>query len=323
MFFNGVTMKKLTESKQVGVIYHVCSAKSLLYNLKNNKITIGQKPNKRYRNGSLYNSLSFTRDKRYVVDTIDRSEGIAFQLVLNGNKLSELYPVEPYVDREHGFSGSESEEAVFRNSIDDLRLYLIGINILIIDVDCLTENLKHSGFSDIIINAIRVTNSTKLPCQIKTLDSVSNYDYIPKTSDKFLKWCYSVSDFNSSLIQSEIYNLPSNFVIKKNGQEFTIYCSLSLRIAKNHIIRLLNTISDAFCTDTKVIITSGGYQTTGRRYTLDKFLNFLNKDGFQLTSMKVKTDFDCLTYAAPSLSLTLKDEEEYEYTLTIHTLPVY
>ena len=105
------------ESKQVGTIYHVCNLDSLNHILKTNTI---ESSGKWYNH--LYHSdefVSFTRDQ-YMIPNDGlhylTSQNILFQIVVDGNKLSENYKIGPYNDMP--FNGydfpvdREKEEAV-------------------------------------------------------------------------------------------------------------------------------------------------------------------------------------------------------------------
>lgn len=93
-----VTLKKyVTEAKQVGTIYHVCSLSDLEYLIPKDTLS---------SSGSYYNKLlktdkaiSFTRDKNFFVDVPNIANApIHVQLVVDGDKLSENYKVTPYND---------------------------------------------------------------------------------------------------------------------------------------------------------------------------------------------------------------------------------
>ena len=87
------------EAKQVGTIYHVCNLDSLNHILKTNTIE---------SSGKWYNHLyygdefvSFTRDQYFIPNDglyYLTKQNIIFQIVVDGNKLSENYKVGPYND---------------------------------------------------------------------------------------------------------------------------------------------------------------------------------------------------------------------------------
>lgn len=85
----------INEAKQVGLLYHVCSIKSMAFNASKDSIFGG----KWYGNSLSTDSvISFTRDKNYIVCTHADNEDPVIQLVLDGNKISELKKIVPYND---------------------------------------------------------------------------------------------------------------------------------------------------------------------------------------------------------------------------------
>ena len=87
------------ESKQVGTIYHVCNLDSLKHIRKTNTIESSGKWYNALHHGSEW--ISFTRDQYFIpTDGLYylTSQNILFQIVVDGNKLSENYKVGPYND---------------------------------------------------------------------------------------------------------------------------------------------------------------------------------------------------------------------------------
>ena len=114
-----IRLEKLlrNESKQVGTIYHVCNLDSLNHILKTNTIESSGKWYNHLYHGDEF--VSFTRDQ-YMIPNDGlhylTSQNILFQIVVDGNKLSENYKIGPYNDMP--FNGydfpvdREKEEAV-------------------------------------------------------------------------------------------------------------------------------------------------------------------------------------------------------------------
>ena len=105
------------ESKQVGTIYHVCNLDSLNHILKTNTIESSGKWYNHLYHGDEF--VSFTRDQYMMPNdglSYLTSQNILFQIVVDGNKLSENYKIGPYNDMP--FNGydfpvdREKEEAV-------------------------------------------------------------------------------------------------------------------------------------------------------------------------------------------------------------------
>ena len=117
------------EAKQVGTIYHVCNLDSLKHILKTNTIESSGKWYNHLYHGDEF--VSFTRDQYMIPNdglSYLTSQNILFQIVVNGNKLSENYKIGPYNDMP--FQGydfpvdREKEEAVkgpIKNASKDIR----------------------------------------------------------------------------------------------------------------------------------------------------------------------------------------------------------
>ena len=114
--------KLLYEGKQVGTLYHFTHLYWIFDILEQNKI-------KRGRNGW----VSLTRSKYF------RGVGLipTIGLILDGDKLSHNYSIEPFSDKgcEKGCPGFEAEERVHKD-IDNLNKYLKGfiINNKVLDI---------------------------------------------------------------------------------------------------------------------------------------------------------------------------------------------
>ena len=114
-----IRLEKLlrNEAKQVGTIYHVCNLDSLKHILKTNTIESSGKWYNHLYHGDEF--VSFTRDQYMIPNdglSYLTSQNILFQIVVDGNKLSENYKIGPYNDMP--FQGydfpvdREKEEAV-------------------------------------------------------------------------------------------------------------------------------------------------------------------------------------------------------------------
>ena len=105
------------EAKQVGTIYHVCNLDSFNHILKTNTIESSGKWYNHLYHGDEF--VSFTRNQYFIPnDGLSNitEQNILFQIVVDGNKLSENYRVGPYNDLPcQGYdiiANREMEEAV-------------------------------------------------------------------------------------------------------------------------------------------------------------------------------------------------------------------
>lgn len=95
------------EARQVGTLYHVCNLSSLNHILRTNTIESSGKWNNDLYNGSEW--VSFTRSQYFIpTDGLFHltSQNILFQIVVDGNRLSENYKIGPYNDWH--FQGDDS-----------------------------------------------------------------------------------------------------------------------------------------------------------------------------------------------------------------------
>lgn len=116
----------MNESKQVGIIYHFTDPLNALKILQSNKLLAGNSSGDSYTNG-----ISFTRNKN-----LNRGGCTAVHIVINGDKLSNRYHIEPLnvwshmepLDG-HGPYDREDEERVTKLEIKDILKYIIRIDI--------------------------------------------------------------------------------------------------------------------------------------------------------------------------------------------------
>lgn len=115
---------QLIEAKQVGILYHYTSIPALLNILKQNSLRISS-------SGRPY--ISFTRDKNFHKSArFGLSGNTDCVIIVDGNKLSNSYKIEPYQYHFRDYDGisssskDESEETVNR-SILNLKKYIIDV----------------------------------------------------------------------------------------------------------------------------------------------------------------------------------------------------
>ena len=133
------------EFKQVGIIYHYTRYDSLLSILKDNALLI-----------SNHNYISFTRNSKSI------KERLKVQIVIDGDKLSNAYKIEPF----NYFKSSnreEREERVLTRKISNLANYILEINIGF-DEDTFFYQM---GKQEIFNNYIEQVNKLKKRLKLK------------------------------------------------------------------------------------------------------------------------------------------------------------
>ena len=110
----------LLESKQVGIIYHVCTLDAYLkYILPKDTLSASGKYINHLYGGNDW--VSFTRDVLFVTNTKHIADSpILIQLVIDGDKLSERYKVRPYNDLAFGPQAADvGDDGLGNTDFDD------------------------------------------------------------------------------------------------------------------------------------------------------------------------------------------------------------
>lgn len=105
-----------SEAKQAGILYHITSIKNLLAIIKTNQLQ-----------GAIF-GISTTRDKNGYKH-IKGLAGSGCQLVLDGNKISNNYKIQPYQDTTDKYE-DEYEERIKTRLIKNINKYIIMIQLL-------------------------------------------------------------------------------------------------------------------------------------------------------------------------------------------------
>ena len=193
----GTLYQQLYEAKQVGTLYHVCTPDAYLkYIYPNDQLSASGKYINYLYNGSDY--VSFTRDKYFVVDTDTiNNSSILFQLVVDGNKLSDNYKVRPYNDfafTDYSTTTNpkllEKEEVVkgpiknISNYIKEIHFDLFAINDRVIDnLKTLADNPAIKSSNIVYYNFIMKNKSVKLKRLIKE-SGIKNGDQIQLVAER-------------------------------------------------------------------------------------------------------------------------------------------
>ena len=123
----------LKEGKQVGILYHYTSYEACIKILQSNKIKSTETENSTI-DKSQY-SISFTRDKNFHKSFRSTGNLPSCRLVIDGDKLSNKYKINPYVQSgfEKGTSYFEAEENIISDNYFSIPLkdYLISRDMVI------------------------------------------------------------------------------------------------------------------------------------------------------------------------------------------------
>lgn len=125
-----VKLRRFYEAKQVGDIYHFCTLQvAVKYIISNDTLS----PSGKWTNSLIGSSnvLSFTRDKRLIVDLLS-NEKILVRFEVDGNKLSENHKIFPYNDIDTSLYGGDLEkEEVVVGKITNFSKYIKSISIIL------------------------------------------------------------------------------------------------------------------------------------------------------------------------------------------------
>lgn len=114
-----VRKQMISEAKQVGSLYHVCSLDALANYIAPTDTLKGSGKYKNWMLGGRNDVVSFTRNKRFVVKTEGIKESIVlFNFKCDGDKLSEKYKVIPYNDFAYDVDTGEKD---LKNALYDYK----------------------------------------------------------------------------------------------------------------------------------------------------------------------------------------------------------
>lgn len=122
-------LRRLYEAKQVGDIYHFCTLLvAVNYIIPNDTLS----PSGRWTNYLIGSSnvLSFTRDKRFIVDTLS-NETILVRFKVDGNLLSENHKIFPYNDVDSPYGDDLEKEEVVVGKITNFSRYVKSISVIL------------------------------------------------------------------------------------------------------------------------------------------------------------------------------------------------
>ena len=132
---------KIESAKQIGTLYHLTNLTGLNGILRSNSI----------KSSNLYDGVSFTRDKM-LNSYKSRNRNLFFKLLIDGNKLSENFKINPnqYI-QENGRILFESEEFIKIKELKDLNKYLLGIAFVYDNWKPFEQKFKDSDLDEIIV----------------------------------------------------------------------------------------------------------------------------------------------------------------------------
>ncbi len=301
-------LKLIKESKQVGLLYHICSPDSVIYNLKNNSITpstFGV-----VRNGVKY--VSLTRNSHYVVDTINKAYPMFFQFVIDGDKLSENKKIYAYADKGYTNKKSENEEIVY-GGINDLKKYLVKINIIIdrfmfgsfvgkrkIQLDLIDALIAIQNFN-VNVNIDVVEN-------IKTLKKSNTM--IPTELSKLILFIDKIIDYDNDSVYKYVLKVCSkNFpnMVDSDGEDIVVFSKTGISI--NHvgdkIYRVIDIIHEYL--NSSFVFTEQKEGGMLSKLSNHKLYSLLDDASYLFKKLKVNIELDAVYGTSPVIELIIQD----------------
>ena len=188
----------IKEGKQVGDLYHVCTLNAFVDHIIEDKdYNNGEGSEDNLHSSGKYTNdllntkdiVSFTRDSSFVVPTdTTKNAPLLFQIVVDGNKLSEHYKIYPYQDlkwTKNDPKRSEKEEVVI-GPITNFKSYIKEVHFDIKDYDAFTySNFINKRFIEYINKVITYLGS--IECTRANLPYKIGDDGYKKTSSWVFK----------------------------------------------------------------------------------------------------------------------------------------
>lgn len=320
---------KLLESKQVGRLYHVCTPYSLLYNLKHNAIKPGESPNRKKSSRGELSSISFTRSKTYYSPTVTNEIDVFYQIVLNGDLISEKYPIQPYVDLEDDWKGEQFEEVIFFEKgefLTDLDKYIIEINLIVLAP---VFNMLEPKALEIIkqkripFNIIEKGDAS-LPATVNNLDTLIKYVYF---ADKKYLFSYKAKNVIHGLLHFIGYTEDDRRTgvlktyINDNREKPNI--NVNNKEIKQIIKEIINYTSE-FLYDNNVkyvVTTNKSNSSLEKRAAEKKIMTVLDNKTYLVEMIEFDYAVDIVSFSEPKLTIYLRSKKGSLITVNLYMQP--
>ena len=320
---------KLLESKQVGRLYHVCTPESLLYNLKHNVIKPGESPNYKKSSHGWLKSISFTRSKTYYSPTVRLYIDVFYQIVLNGDLISESYPIQPYVDLENDWHGEQFEEVIFFKEgefLADLDKYIIEINLIVLAP---TFNMLEPKALELIkqkripFNIIEKDDAL-LPATVNNLDTLIKYVYF---ADKEYLFSYTAKKVIQGLLHFIGYTEDDKRTgvlktyINDNREKPNI--NVNNKDIKQIIKEIINYTSE-FLYDNNVkyvVTTNKSNSSLEKRAAEKKIMTVLDNKTYLVEMVEFDYNVDIVSFSEPKLTIYLRSKRGSLITVNLYMQP--
>ena len=318
-------MINVNESKQVGVLYHVCDADSMLYNLKHNSITPGSSSNTRKVSGrrdghKIEYAVSFTRNKEYFVDTVESP--VFFQIVLDGDTLSESFKISPYAAYDYRDPGYfESEEVIYfgpNEGVTNLTDYIIKVNVIVRSVARLA-NLNSSELSSLLDTLYEcVKRIPKVELVVKDrFDTLS-----VKKIYSFINLVLILFNYSTTIDTADLRSFLSTCGKLSGGalKEFKITVNMetdyNYQTYFDFFSKAINTIDEVYRNNAKYYLnhleSNNRVVSSNTDVIVRKIMKYVDDDEYYLMYILVSLGKDLSQWSKPSLELVFEHDGKME-----------
>lgn len=321
----------INESKQVGVLYHVCSPDSMLYNIKNNTITPGSTSNSREvkrpksKNKVEY-AVSFTRNSDYFVDTVE--EPVFFQIVLDGDTLSNSYKVSPFAADGYQDPGtSESEEVIYFTSgegINNLIQYIIKVNVIIVSV----SRLAYMGYSDLTSLIDAIYETVKVIPRIEIVNKDSHETLPVKKIMPFINLLLVLFNYRNKVNGFDFRGFLSDYgTLSGSFRNYTIKAidSISVRKYKEFFHKIIDAIDEIYRSKAKYYLynqdNARKLVTNDSDRVIREITNYLENPEYKLKFIVIDAGKDIDKFSKPNMEIVFNHNDEME-SVSINAIPI-
>ena len=295
------------EAKQVGTLYHVCNLRSAVYNLEHDCL----KPSVASNSVNGKATVSFTRDRSFVVDTINSP--VFFQFVIDGDTLSTRKSIHPYRDTRHlKDSETESEEVVL-GEVRGLTSFTTKVNIFIIEGAIykslvIPDPMLYSN----LMKSLEAVLKYNLSNEVHVVQSYENLNRVqssvPKQVKDLLPLIKQFVSYDNISAMQIIKSMLPQASFSSSGifrRDFDISSLPKLSTHSKEILKIVTTLQDNLKARSLIVTEDKMDGKVIKRHSSHKLETLLSNATYKLFSITVNPIFDWLNFTSPYCSLTV------------------
>lgn len=321
----------INESKQVGILYHVCNAESMLYNLENNSITPGANSNSRKSTrpkskGQPEYAVSFTRNSDYFVDTVE--EPVFFQIVIDGDSLSNSKKIYPFAADDYQDPGSfESEEVIYfkqGEGLYPLTNYIIKVNIIVASV----SRLVYMSYSELTSIIDAVYETVKRIPRVEVVNKDSHETLPVKKIMPFINLLLVLFNYRNKVNGIDFRGFLSKYgTLSGSFRNYRITAKESIPISKyrEFFSIVIDAIDEIYRSKAKYYLYNQDNDrklvTSDASRLLLEINNYLENPEYKLKYIVIDAGKDISQFSKPNMEIIFNHNDEME-SISINAMPV-